>query len=245
MSRGYSTSAIVLGSVKLGEADRIVTLFTPDRGRVPTVVKGIRKIRSRFGGRLEPFSHLDVRLHEGRSLHTLTGADTIKTYASVRDRTDCLKASLSFVNLLNRATPELEKRPRTFNLVKKFLEAMDSASGGDTGPATLLSLAAQLKFILLAGYLPRLSSCAVCSREGDFARFSAAAGGVLCPHCEGTSFKVKTATITTMRQLLEKPLDETLSLNADSRTEREIWQIIRETCRYHLGVDLKVEPWLQ
>ncbi|MEK7817190.1 MAG: DNA repair protein RecO, partial [Actinomycetota bacterium] len=187
---------------------------------------------------------LDVRLHEGRNLHTLTGADTIKTYASVRDRADCLKASLSFVNLLNRATPELEKRPRTFNLVKKFLESMDSTSGGSTGSATLLSLAAQLKFILLAGYLPRLSSCAVCGREGDHTRFSAAAGGVLCPQCDWTSFKVRPETLATTRRLLAKPLDDALPLSADSKTEREIWQIIHETCRYHLGVDLKVEPWI-
>jgi DNA repair protein RecO (recombination protein O) len=70
LPRNYSTEAIVLGSHKLGDADRVVTLFTADRGKVPTVVKGVRKVKSRFGGRLEPFTQLQVQLHEGRNLHT-------------------------------------------------------------------------------------------------------------------------------------------------------------------------------
>lgn len=243
MRRDYATGAIVLGSIKLGEADRIVTLFTADWGKVPAVVKGVRKIKSRFGGRLEPFTHLDVQLFAGRSLHTLTGADTVRTHAPTRDSPASLKAALSYANLLARSTPELERRPRTFNLTVHFLDQMDVVSNSEPAAAALLSLAAQLKLLLLAGYLPRLSSCAACGKEGDFSRFSPPAGGCLCPGCEGHYFTVSPETLKVMRSLLEKPLLGTAAAEARAPVAREIWQILGEICRFQLGVDLKVEPW--
>lgn len=263
MPRNYATEAIVLGSHKLGDADRVVTLFTRERGRVPTVVKGVRKIKSRFGGRLEPLSHLTVQLHEGRNLHTLTGADTVRTHAALRDDPVSLQACLALVDMLGRVSQEFEQRPRTFNLLLNYLEEMErvipveftdgavvdagSQATEDWPPARrriiAVTLGAELKLLLLAGFLPHLANCAACGSEGELPRFSAAAGGALCGDCGGESFTISAGALESMRLLLEKPLSEADVVKLDERTAGEVWNSIREICRYHLGIDLKVKPW--
>lgn len=253
MPRTYSTEAVVLGSHKLGDADRVVTLFTRKHGKTPTVVKGVRKIKSRFGGRLEPFTHLNVQLHEGRNLHTLTSADTVRTHAALRDNPASLRAGLAFVDMLGRATTENERRPRTFNLVINYLDVMEklnsentrSASGSFTAGPGLISttLGAEIKLLLLTGFLPHLANCAACGAADSLPRFSAQAGGALCENCGGESFDVSGQALETMRRLLEKPLAESASAILAMETASEVWSCIREICRYHLGVDLKVKPW--
>lgn len=242
MPRNYSTDAVVLGSHKLGDADRVVTLFTADRGKVPTVVKGVRKVKSRFGGRLEPFTQLQVQLHEGRNLHTLTGADTVKTHAAVRDEPAAYRAALSFIEMLGRATPDFEKRPRSFNLLVNYLMEMDTAAQSVRN-AVVVTLGAELKLLLLAGFLPHLDDCAVCGSKEGLPRFSAEVGGALCDNCGGDSFQVTPETLESMRLLLEKPLSEAGGIGIDERTSREVWRCVREICRYHLGADLKIQPW--
>ncbi len=248
MARTYSTEAVVMGSHKLGDADRVVTLFTAARGKVPTVVKGVRKVTSRFGGRLEPFTHLQAQLHEGRNLHTLTGADTVRTHAVIRDIPSALKAGLAFIDMLNRATPDFERHPRTFNLLVNYLDEMDAArrnAGGDDGGVstfTRITLAAGLKLLLLAGILPHLADCAVCGSGEGLPRFSAQAGGALCEDCAGESFLVLPGTLETMRLLLELPLSGAAGVSMVEQTSREVWRAIREICRFHLGADLRVEP---
>ena len=82
----FKTEAVVLRSIRLGEADRVLHLYTEDRGRIGAVAKGVRKVKSRFGGRLEPLSRVKLILHEGRSdLCTVTAADTIHAHASLRE----------------------------------------------------------------------------------------------------------------------------------------------------------------
>ncbi len=257
MSRNYSTEAIVLGSHKFGEADRVVTLFTAARGKVPTVVKGVRKVKSKFGGRLEPFTHLQVQLHEGRNLHTLTGADTVRTHASLRDGPSSLQAGLAFIDMLGSITTDFERRPRSFNLLVRYLDEMDAAGRNFPGSRydqeeyalemafaqKSLVLGAELKLLLLAGFLPHLANCAVCGIEGAHSRFSAQAGGAICENCGGESFRISAGALEIMRNLLEKPLAKAPGLKIDASTGNEIWKAIREICRYHIGINLKVKPW--
>lgn len=252
MTRDYSTEAIVLGSRKLGEADRIVDLFTDARGRVPTVVKGVRKVGSRWGGRLEPFTILNVQMYEGRNLHTLTSADTLKTNASLRGDPFFLKAGLSVVEMISRSTPELHRKPRTYNLFLRFTEEMEKASkipvtsGGENNcgaSAAVLALAAQLKILLLAGFLPHLVSCAHCGSQEALAGFSAQAGGAVCHACKRDGFAVLPESLTGMKYLLENPLAEAREAVIGDNSRRQIRRAVREICEYHLGARLRVEPW--
>lgn len=246
MASDFKTAALVMGSHKLGDADRVVSLFTEKSGRVPTVVKGVRKISSRFGGRLEPLTLLSVHLHEGRNLHTLTAADTISTGAAIRDNPGALQAGLSFIELLARTTTEHERRPRTWNLVQHLMPLLEEAARQDESGAraTALMLAAEMKLLLLAGFLPHLSSCSVCgSTDYPLNRFSPAAGGSICPDCPGESFPVTAVAVDSMRSMLERPLADAAAAEISEGTRSEVWQSIRELGRYHLGANLKVRPW--
>jgi DNA repair protein RecO (recombination protein O) len=244
LPRSLSTPAIVLGSRKLGEADRIVTMLTEEQGMVPVVAKGSRKVKSRFGGRLEPFTHLQVQLHEGRSLHTLTGADTVKTHAASRSVPAALTAGLAFVDLLRRSIPEHERRPRTFNLLSNYLGESDRAASHEHDPSgfKVMAMAAQLKLLLLLGYLPHLAHCSVCGAAASPVRFSATAGGALCSQCPGESIKVHPGALILMRRLLEEPLSSSWRQEADEELIEDTWRCIRELCRYHLGFDPRLHP---
>jgi DNA repair protein RecO (recombination protein O) len=255
--RNYTTEAIVLGSRKLGDADRIVDLFTETQGRVPTVVKGVRKVTSRWGGRLEPFTLLQVQLHEGRNLHTLTGADTVITHASARRNTDCLAAGLSVVEMISRSTPEFHRKPRTYNLMLSFLAELDSLDAAPlrdrhdgeevdarTSRAAVLALGTQMKMLLLAGFLPHLLSCSLCGADNtELTGFSAQAGGALCAGCRQGSFAIHPGSLEAMRRLLENPLSKSADVEVNREELRQIRRAIREICEFHLGIRLKVEPW--
>lgn len=235
-----------MGSHKLGDADRIVSLFTEKHGRAPTVVKGVRKVKSRFGGRLEPLTLLMVRLHEGRNLYTLTAADTIDTNAVIRDNPRSLMAGLSVIELLSHTTTEFERRPRTWNLARRFLPllARNTRQGHTEREIIMLALGAQLKLLLLAGFLPHLSGCAACgATDAALPRFSAAAGGSLCSACPGDSFFIHAESLAAMRSLLELPLAQASTVDIGAGRKEEVRQAIRDICRHHLGSNLKVEPW--
>lgn len=260
MTREYVTEAVVLGYRKLGEADRIVDLFTESQGRVPTVAKGVRKVLSRWGGRLEPFTHLQVQLHAGRSLDTLTSADTISTHAGLRDKAACLQAGLSLAEMITRSTPERHKKPRTYNLLLRYLEQMDrlcrkpadavnaheledEPAPGQVPAAAVLTLAAQLKILLLAGFLPQLGVCAVCGNANDLVGFSAQSGGAVCAECDRKSFAVSGESLSVMRLLLESPLADAAAVELSLPSCRQIRRAVGEICEFHLGIRLKVEPW--
>jgi DNA repair protein RecO (recombination protein O) len=246
MAADFQTAALVMGSHKLSDADRVVSLFTEANGRVPTVVKGVRKVSSRFGGRLEPLSLLTVRLHQGRNLATLTAADTISTGASIRDNRNALQAGLSVIELLARTTTEHERRPRTWNLLQRFHPLMENAAkrAGEGNAVISVALGAELKLLLLAGFLPHIANCSICGTTGaPLTRFSAAAGGSICPDCPGESFTVTAGMLEKMGLLLEQPLAEAPSLETSQQECDEIWRCIREICRHHLGTNLKVRPW--
>lgn len=244
MPRAFSTQAIVLGSRKLGEADRIVIMLTEVRGMVPVVAKGARKIKSRFGGRLEIFTLLQVQLYEGRSLFTLTGADTVKMHAASRGQPAALSAGLAFVDLLRRSIPEQEKRPRTFNLLANFLDESDRAASLECDRAgfQILAISALLKLLLLLGYLPHLAHCSVCGAQTISPRFSASAGGALCNKCPGEGIQVSAEALMLMRRLLEEPLSWSWQQEAKPDQIDDAFRCIHELCRYHLGFDPRLKP---
>src|SRR5438552_11828380 len=163
--RAYSTEAVVLRSMRLGEADRVLHLYTEAHGRVGAVAKGVRKTNSRFGARLEPLSHVELILHEGRGeLQTVTGTDLIRPHQAVRDDTYRLSVGLVGAEAMLRLFTEQERNPRAFRALTRFLDVLDGLEPGpQTRPALdPLALSFQLKLLWLSGYLPHMTSCAEC-----------------------------------------------------------------------------------
>ena len=195
----------MLRSIRYGEADRILHLYTVDHGRVGAIAKGIRKTTSRVGGRLEPLGHVELMLHQGRGeLHTVTGVELIRPHSAVRDDPYRLAVGLIGAEAMLRLFTEQEANERAFAALTRFLDLLDDAPGAArrrsfgraspalpaTHPATALrpdldplGLSFQLKLLWLSGYLPHVGSCAECGSEGPLAGYSARAGGTVCAAC--------------------------------------------------------------
>src|SRR3954470_945443 len=172
------TQAVVLRSIRYGEADRIVHLYTPHRGRVGAIAKGVRRSRSRFGGRLEPFFRLDLVLHEGRGeLLTVTSAETVEGHARLRADARALDAAARACDAVGRLFETGEAHPEVFNLLCNELALLDHEPARATRAN---QLAFRLKLLLAAGLAPHLATCASCGADDHLAGFSGAAGGGGC-----------------------------------------------------------------
>ena len=180
--RAVKTEAVVLRSMRYGEADRILHLYTPHRGRVSAIAKGVRRAHSRFGGRLEPFFRLHIELHEGRGeLLTVTGAQTIEGHARLRADARALDAAARACDAVGRLFETSEPHPGVFNLLCRQLALLDEHAAPAAGRAG--ALAFRLKLLLAAGLAPALGGCAGCGEREGLVGFSGEEGGVMCGEC--------------------------------------------------------------
>jgi len=236
-SRAFKTEAIVLRSIRYGEADRILHLYSKTRGRIGAIAKGARKPKSRFGGRLEPFFRLDLVLHEGRSdLLTVTGATTVDGYPRLRSSGPALGAGARACDSVLRLLDAAEPNPPAYNLLCRYLALLDEP--GD-GRATALetALAFRLKLALVAGFAPELSSCTGCGEGEHLVGFSGAAGGVVCAGCEAGSFELDGEAHGFMVRALAQPLSE--APPAAPRALRQVERAVGETLEHHAHVQLR------
>lgn len=235
MAGPLTTEAVVLRSMRFGEADRILHLYTPQRGRVSAIAKGVRRSRSRFGGRLEPFFRVDLGLHEGRSdLLTVTSAQTITPHASLRDRADALDSAARACDAVARVFDSGEPHPEVFNLLCTMLDLLDRE------PQTARAeqrLAFRLKLLLAAGFAPQLAACASCGEREGLVGYSPAAGGVVCGACEASAFALDGEAHAFLVDALGQPLAQTP--HTDARVLRLADRVINETAAYHANVRLR------
>lgn len=239
--RSYKTEAIVLRSMRFGEADRVLHLYTLDRGRVGAVAKGIRRTKSRFGGRLEPMSHVELVLHEGRGeLQTITGVQLIRPHSAARD--GHYRLSVGFVGLeaVLKLFPEQEANDRAFAALARFLDLLDEVAARDGRPALdPLVLAFQLKLLWLAGYLPHLTSCAECGAEAGLVGYSPSAGGAVCGNCRADAIPLSAAGLRGIDALLRAPLAEADTVELGARAARDTLAVIASSYEFHGGFRLR------
>ena len=241
-SRSYSTDAVVLRSIRFGEADRVLHLYTLDRGRVGAVAKGVRRTKSRFGARLEPLSHVETILHQGKGeLQTVTSVDLVRSHRAAREDPYRLGVGLVGLEAMLRLFSEQEANARAFSALARFLDVLDEApSRASTRPALdPLALAFQLKLLWLSGYLPHLSSCAECGSEGPFVGYSPRAGGAVCRDCASESLALSAAGLATVDGLLRRPLDEAAQAVRSERGAREALGVVTSSYEYHGGFRLR------
>jgi DNA repair protein RecO (recombination protein O) len=173
----YKDEGVVLKTIKLGEADRIVTLFTRENGKVRAVAKGIRKTKSRFGGRLEPFTRVQLLIYRGRSLDTITQADIIDSFDPVRRDYRRLTSASAMAEIVEKITPDREGAFSTYALLVGGLKALAEDKGGTVLPAFLI------KLLSISGYHPELRACAGCGDQTFLGGFSPGLGGAVCESC--------------------------------------------------------------
>ncbi len=240
----FKTEAIVLRSIRYGEADRILHLFSASRGRISAIAKGVRKPRSRFGGRLEPFFRLDLILYEGRSdLCTVTAAHTINGYPNLRDDGAALGAAARACDAVLRLCDAEEPNPGAYNLLCRYLSILDGSESlngdgsGDGAAGLATALAFRIKLALATGFAPELAACARCGEPDGLSGFSGAAGGVVCSACEREGFAFSGDAHTFMVEALGRPLAQAPS--GGERTLRQVERAISETVEHHASVQLR------
>jgi DNA repair protein RecO (recombination protein O) len=227
----YRDDGVVLRTQKLGEADRIVTLLTKRNGRVRAVAKGVRRTRSKFGARLEPFSHVDVQLYQGRSLDIVTqveqhdafGGRLVENYPRYTSGTAMLETA-------ERLTAE-EREPslRLYLLLVGALRALTE----ETHDARLVLDAFVLRALAVSGYAPALDECARCGRAGPHRWFSVQAGGVVCADCRPAGSATPSAeSISLMGALLGG--DWTVADASDVRHRRESSGLSAAYLQWHI-----------
>ncbi len=242
MPRAYHTEAVVLRSLRLGEADRILHVYTLERGRVGAVAKGVRKTTSRFGGRLEPLSHVSLQLHAGSGeLQTVTGVDLIRPHSGVREDQHLLSVGLIGAEAMLRLFTEQERNPRAFTALVKFLDALDDTTARASKPALdPLALSFQLKLLWLSGYLPHLTSCAECGAEdAELVGYSPKAGGAVCRADAAGTLPLSPAGIAGIEELLRRPLADAEKAGLTDRAARDALGVVSASYEYHGGFRLR------
>jgi DNA repair protein RecO (recombination protein O) len=235
MAGSFKTEAVVLRSIRYGEADRVLHLYSAGRGRIGAVAKGVRRMRSRMGGRLEPLTRVRLVLHEGRGeLCTVTSVDTVHAHPALRERRDSLERATAACDAVLRLFDSAEPNPAAYNLLCNQLALLDSDPEAAAGSQ---SLAFRMKLLLAAGFAPELASCATCGEADHLGGFSPAAGGVVCSGCEAGSFPLDAEGHAFLVGALGSPLAE-----APSASERALAQAdraIAETLEHHAHVRLR------
>src|SRR3954451_23842173 len=235
MPGAVKTEGIVLRSIRYGEADRILHFYTPAHGRISAIAKGVRRAKSRFGGRLEPFFRLDLVLYEGRSdLLTVTSAETIAGHPRLRDDARALDGAARAADAVSRLFGDGEPHAGVYHLLANQLALLDREPSRATRAN---ALAFRLKLLLAAGFAPQLAACASCGEREHLVGFSGAAGGVVCGACEASAFPLSQAGHDFMVAALGRPLAE--APDAEARALAQAERAILETLEYHAHVRLR------
>src|SRR3954447_23493130 len=235
MPGALKTEGIVLRGIRYGEADRILHLYTPEHGRVSAIAKGVRRAKSRFGGRLEPFFRLNLVLYEGRSeLLTVTSAETIAAHPRLREHAAALDGAARACDAVSRLFGDGEPHQGVYHLLANELALLDR----DPERATRANaLAFRLKLLLAAGFAPHLASCATCGEPEHLVGFSRAAGGGGCAGCEAGSFALSQEGHDFLVAALGRPLAAAPDAGAPALQQAD--RAIRETLEHHAHVKLR------
>lgn len=228
----YTDDGVVLRTQKLGEADRIITVLCRQSGRVRAVAKGVRRTKSRLGARVEPFTHVDLLLHTGRSLDVISQAEVIRSYGTpLVDDYPRYTAGVAMLETAEKLTP-VEKEPalRQFLLLVGGLRTLTE---GEREPRLVLD-AYLLRSLAVAGYAPALEECARCgARNGTLTAFAVAAGGMVCHSCRPPGAATPaTPTVALMLALLRGDWDA--AGNSDRRHRVECSGLVAAYLQWHL-----------
>ena len=241
MARGrlYSTEAVVLNRTDFGEADRLVTLYTPRLGKQRVIAKGVRKLISRKAGHLELFTHSQLLLAKGRSLDIVTQAETISAFAFLR--ADLVRTSRAYyvAELLDRFSQEgIENHP-LFELLVRVLNWLDLESSLDLAVRFF-----ELHLLDLAGYRPQLFQCVTCRAtirpEPNY--WSPADGGVLCPTCGEIHPHAQPLAVNplkVMRYLQTHSAESCHQLRLGAEVQRDLESAMLRYVTYYLERNLK------
>jgi len=242
--RNYQTEAIVIKKIKLGEADRILTLYTPHLGKIQAVAKGVRRPRSKLAGHLELLTHSLVSLARGRNLDTITGSQTINSFLPLKSDLKLTSYGLYATELVDQFTADhIENHP----LFQLLLETMHRLCRG--GDNELVLRYFELHLLNEVGYRPQLQQCVSCRQvlEPTTNSFCPSAGGILCPSCSQSqplTHPVSVNALKVLRLLQSSDYSTVVKLKIDPELSHQLEMVMRDYLRYLLEREVKSAAWL-
>lgn len=238
----YRDEAVIVRTQKLGEADRIITMLTKERGRIRGVAKGVRRTHSKFGARLEPGSHVDIQMHEGKTFDTITQVETIANYGeAITSDYQRWTTAHAMLETAERFTPnEGEPALQEFNLLVGGLRALAE----NRYESSLILDAFLLRSLSVGGYAPSMTICSRCEKPGPHRYFSLVGGGSVCSDCKpSASATPAPETLTLMESLLKGNWEE--ATVSDLRNRREASGLIAAYLQWHLERGLRSLPMVE
>lgn len=242
--RNYKTEAIIIKKTKLGEADRILTFYTPHLGKIQAVAKGVRRPRSKMSGHLELLTHSLVPLARGRNLDIVTGCQTINGFLAIKSSLELISYALYVIELINKFTIDNVENYPLFKLLLETLKQLDRDCNNE-----LVLRFFELHLLSYVGYRPQLTHCVLCHSPLKQAShsFSPKAGGVLCHDCNNSqspAYSISLNSLKLLRLLQDCDFETVNRLEVKRQTNYEIEWIIRNYIRYLLEREIKSIAWL-
>jgi DNA repair protein RecO (recombination protein O) len=222
----YRDTAVVLRTYKLGESDRIIVLLTKDHGKVRAVARGVRKTKSKFGGRLEPLSHVSLLLSKGRELDHVSQAESIESLRHLLDDLDIATQGLAMVEAVDQLAPDREPVPHLYTMLVGALRTLAEKRSPLVVPAFYW------KVLAAEGVSPQLDVCVSCGEEDNLVAFDLDEGGVLCRTCRRGS-PISAEALDLMRMILGGQLKAALATPA-SPVHHEVQNLATRAVEHHL-----------
>lgn len=240
--RLYTTEAIILRRSDVGEADRLLTIYTPGQGKLTVSARGVRKITSKLAGHLELFLHTRLQLARGRTFDVVTESRVVQSMRRLRDDLDRISWGYYVVELLDKVTPDGSDNPPLFRLLRDTLAAIDEIDEAQRRDVVMRFY--ELHVLVLSGYRPHLFHCAHCESElgQDAECFSPVNGGALCPRCaplEPLALPMSLSAFKLLRYLARGSIDDARALMPTAATLRESGGLLKAAIRQILERDLK------
>jgi len=242
--RNYQTEAIIIKKIKLGEADRILTLYTPYLGKIKAVAKGVRRPRSKLAGHLELLTHSLVSLARGRNLDTITGSQTINSFLPLKSDLQLISYALYATELVDQFTAEHIENYPLFQLLLETLHQLCQAGNNELALRYF-----ELHLLNQVGYRPQLQQCVSCRQplEPTTNSFCPGAGGMLCPSCcqsQPLTRPISVNALKVLRLLQSSGYDTVVKLKMDSELSHQLEMVMRDYLRYLLEREVKSAAWL-
>ncbi len=242
--RYYQTEAVIIKKIKLGEADRILTLYTPGYGKIEAVAKGVRRPKSKMAGHLELLTYSHLRLAHGRNLDTIIGSQTLDSFMFLKNDLWLASFALYTAEMLNQFTAEHVVDAPLFFLL---LETWRSLSQAQNTELTLRYF--ELHLLEKAGYRPQFQECVSCHTvlKPEDNAFCSGAGGILCQECKfdyPSPLPISVDAIKVLRLLQKSNFDIVKRLKINPELSFELKNILANYVRYTLEREVKSASWL-
>jgi len=243
-SKLYNTKAIILKKNELGEADSILTLYTPHRGKIRAVAKGVRRPKSKLGGHAELLTYSEMLLTRSKNLDIITQSQNIENFIPLRDDLWRMSQALYVVELVDRFTAEGEENYSLFMLLVDTIRWLCKARHSE-----LILRYFELRLFEYLGYRPQLQKCVICQHtiEPGCHLFSPSGGGVLCPGCidrEPIVYPLSLHALKVMRFLQRSDYANVDRLRITPELSSELKKLMQGYIKYLLEREVKSVEWL-